>query len=352
MEPLNQVEVSTPYGNKIIAVYNCDVLDFDEEIQILTTSSYYRSYTPSPGTMFAALASRGIYVTDLSKDPEMDLRELCNVWLSKEIRTGTHAVRRLGCIEMTPYIREQNTADTTGEKMLCSIQAYFQMLDIAGTFGIKMDTVAIPLLGAGRQHISAELTAIPLLNECLECLKRNPHVKRILFIEKNPANEFKMAMALEKSYTMVKEKAVKKAHATVGTQQKAFVFISYSSRDKNIADHLCMKLEEAGIKAWYAPRDIASNDYASAIVSAITRCTHFVVIISKNSLASQHVLNEIDLAFRELNRNIRFLPLRIDEEDMAPAFTYYLSRQHWVDVHVPPIEQRLDEFVKKIIEEL
>ena len=39
----------------------------------------------------------------------------------------------------------------------------------------------------------------------------------------------------------------------------------------------------------------------------------------------------------------------IDEEEMGPSFRYYLSRQHWMDAHVPPLEKRLDECVAKIL---
>ena len=127
-------------------------------------------------------------------------------------------------------------------------------------------------------------------------------------------------------------------------------FLSYSSKDRNIADNLCAKLEARGLKVWYAPRNIHSNDYASAIVNAIDQCTHFIVLLSKNSMESEHVLNEIDLAFRDMKK-LRFLPLRIDSEEMAPAFSYYLSRQHWMDA-CPPIEKKLEEFVETVLSEL
>ncbi|MBQ1475169.1 MAG: toll/interleukin-1 receptor domain-containing protein [Ruminococcus sp.] len=134
--------------------------------------------------------------------------------------------------------------------------------------------------------------------------------------------------------------------------QKPLAFISYSSADKNIADNLCSKLEQNGVRVWYAPRNIDTADYASAIVKAITNCTHFIVIISHNSLQSQHVLNEIDLAFQELRRKILFYPLKLDSEEMGPAFRYYLSRQHWMDASCPPLEAQLDQFVGKIKAEL
>ena len=90
-------------------------------------------------------------------------------------------------------------------------------------------------------------------------------------------------------------------------------------------------------------RDISEGDYASAIVDAIRRCTIFIVILSRNSAGTNHDLNELDLAFNQLQRGVRILPLRVDEEEMEPSFMYYLSRQHWMDAHIPPIEKRLVE---------
>ena len=48
------------------------------------------------------------------------------------------------------------------------------------------------------------------------------------------------------------------------------VFISYSHHDKPTADAVCAKLEEDGIRCWYAPRDIQPGaDWAGSIVHAI-----------------------------------------------------------------------------------
>ena len=34
------------------------------------------------------------------------------------------------------------------------------------------------------------------------------------------------------------------------------VFISYSSKDKPVADAICNRLESGNLRCWYAPRDI------------------------------------------------------------------------------------------------
>jgi len=343
--PMNTKKIMTPYGEKSLSVYNGNILDLPETVDVLTASAFYRSYYPVPGTVFEALNSIGIPVHTLAAQPEMDLRTLCNVWLSAQIPGNPGSIRRIGCVETDRH--SSHTASDHG--LMHSIRAYFQMLDIAATYDIPVETVALPLLGGGRQEIRPDLVSIPLIRECTEFLKRNPRAKRILFADYNPQNAIALSTALENSYSLQDRPSSSASSVPADCSTEKMTFISYSSPDRNIADNLCSKLEANGMKVWYAPRNISTNDYASGIAAAITSCSHFVVIISKNSMLSQHVLNEIDLAFRELNRGIRFLPLRLDEEELAPAFTYYLSRQHWMDAHIPPLEKRLEEFTQKIL---
>ena len=172
--------------------------------------------------------------------------------------------------------------------------------------------------------------------------------KRIFFIERSMAKAQLIADYLSKSYSLTVESCVASAAQPA---KKPFAFISYSSKDKNIADNLCSKLEQNGIGVWYAPRDVV-GPYASSITNAIERATHFIVILSQNSMRSQHVLNEIDLAFQKLPCNIKFKPLRIDQAEFDPSFRYYLSRQHWMDAIIPPLEDRINEFIQNLISDL
>ena len=220
------------------------------------------------------------------------------------------------------------------------------MLDIASVYGVPMETVSLPLLGAGSQRLAGDLLLIPLINECIAFLKRNHSAKNIWFIERNPekaqliANSLKNSLRFSETAGQEEDKAKKKDIA----------FISYSSKDKNIADNLCAKLEQNGIKVWYAPRDVKGT-YAEAITKAIDSARYFVVILSQNSVMSEHVLNEIDLAFQNISEGIKFKPLRIDNAMFTPSFKYYLSRQHWMDATVPPLEERLREFVADLLDD-
>ncbi len=347
MKVLNKIILNTQYGDKSLEVVECDILDFTESIDILTVSAFYRSYQAIPRTMIGAIYTKGICVHNLSLEPELDLRDIGNIWLSKNINGSELPIKRIGCVEMSSTYFTNEESYKMEKKMLSSIHAYFDMLDIASNFGISVETIALPILGAGCQGVSQDLTMIPIINEGVEFLKRNPFVKKIYIIERNQFKALQAAKTIEK-YAFVCKNELKNTTAQI-TKTEKLAFISYSSLDKNIADIVCRELEGNGIKVWYAPRDIAYGNYAEAIVTAIMKCNYFIVIISKNSLKSHHVLNEIDIAFKELDRDVKFLPFRIDEEDMIPAFTYYLSRQHWIEGYNPPIELRVKEFVNKIV---
>ena len=88
-------------------------------------------YFPDPNTLIGALYDKGISVQDLSCSPEIDLREQCNIWLSKQIQDAKLPIHRIGCIEMTPYDIDRCQQSNYEAQIISSIQAYFHMLHIA-----------------------------------------------------------------------------------------------------------------------------------------------------------------------------------------------------------------------------
>ena len=66
--------------------------------------------------------------------------------------------------------------------------------------------------------------------------------------------------------------------------EKNKIFISHSSEDKQIADAICHRLEENGLRCWIAPRDVDCIDWATAIMNGIHKSDVFVVIVSHNAL--------------------------------------------------------------------
>ena len=75
------------------------------------------------------------------------------------------------------------------------------------------------------------------------------------------------------------------------------VFISHSSKDKEIADKVVQYFEDKGLSCWISSRDIVPGaEWAAAISTAITASKVFLLIYTENSAASEQVVREVSLA--------------------------------------------------------
>ena len=75
------------------------------------------------------------------------------------------------------------------------------------------------------------------------------------------------------------------------------VFISYSTKNKSVADPVCAALENAVIRCWSAPRDVQPGlPFAGQITRAMRRSKAMVLIFSEDSNNSEQILRELELA--------------------------------------------------------
>ncbi len=117
------------------------------------------------------------------------------------------------------------------------------------------------------------------------------------------------------------------------------VFISYSTKDKIIADAVCARLEESKIRVWIAPRDVpAGANFAESIINAIDTSKVFVLIWSANTNTSEHILTELNQAF---DQGITIIPFRIQDVQPTSAMRYYIGRTHWLDALTLPLEKHI-----------
>ncbi len=337
-----EIILPSPYGDKKIKVYQGDITSFAEQVDLLTVSAFRNSYVPTPRSLIGSLYRVcGIDTQNYANRPLLDLREFCGCWISDAIQTtkANPYFRRLGCMEMTTL------GTGSSEDLLNLMQSYFQILNLLAIKNVPLERIAMPLLGTGDQALDPRRIVVPLINEALQYLRKSAVTKEIVFIERSEEKAEILKNALEKSYSIMSEQIDEEKRQE---NKNYMAFISYSQNDRPIAELLCRKLEEKGIRGWYAPRDILYGNYAKAIVSAISECTHFIVIISESSMQSEHVLNEIDMAFDQMKRGAVLLPFKIDDRDLRAEFSYYLKRQQWMDAQTPPLETRMEEFIRKV----
>lgn len=124
------------------------------------------------------------------------------------------------------------------------------------------------------------------------------------------------------------------------------VFISYSSKDKRIAQEVCAVLEKEGIPIWIAPRDILpGQDWGESIIDAINACKLMVIVFTASSNDSKQVLREVE---RAVAKGINIIPFRTENLLPSKSMEYFLSSTHWLDAYDPPLERHFSSLTETI----
>jgi hypothetical protein len=95
-------------------------------------------------------------------------------------------------------------------------------------------------------------------------------------------------------------------------------FISYSAND-DFAKRIHADLQNSGVRCWFAPRDLPIGAKIwDAIDEAIKLRDKLVLILSKNSIDSDWVEDEVQKAFAEERdrKDVVLFPVRIDDAVM------------------------------------
>jgi TIR domain len=124
------------------------------------------------------------------------------------------------------------------------------------------------------------------------------------------------------------------------------VFISYSSRNKPVADAICAGLEAEKVRCWIAPRDVLpGQNYGEAIVHGIANCRVMVLVFSEATNVSQAVIREAE---RAMHHSKPIIPFRIEDTPMSPGLEFFLASCHWLDAIQPPMETHIAHLARSV----
>jgi len=124
------------------------------------------------------------------------------------------------------------------------------------------------------------------------------------------------------------------------------VFISHSSRDKEIADAICQHLESTGVSCWIAPRDIEPGaDWTEGILQGIASSRLFVLVFSGHANDSDHVHREVG---RACSLHLPVLPFRTEAVEPRSSLGYFLQTVHWFDATTAPLERHLPDLTERV----
>lgn len=124
------------------------------------------------------------------------------------------------------------------------------------------------------------------------------------------------------------------------------VFISFSSKDGEIAQAVCRALESAGVRCWISSRDIrAAASWTTSIVNAIAASRMVILIFSGNAQRSEYIKRELG---RAADYRVPIAVVRI--EDVAPDddLKFLLSTSHWLNAVTPPLDQHLQRLATDV----
>jgi TIR domain len=125
----------------------------------------------------------------------------------------------------------------------------------------------------------------------------------------------------------------------------AAVFISYSSKDRQIAQTLCQALEARGQNCWIAGRDVrAGENFQESIVRALREARVMVLVFSSNANNSEEIKKEVVLAGRH---KVTVVPVRVEDVVPNDAFTYEFATRQWIDLF-QDWERQLEQLVNQI----
>jgi hypothetical protein len=113
------------------------------------------------------------------------------------------------------------------------------------------------------------------------------------------------------------------------------VFISYAREDAAVANKLYQDLRNIGANPWLDTEDLLPGQrWANAIKHVIRQSSHFIVLISKNSISKRgFVQKEVNAALNVLDEippdEIYVIPVRLDES--SPSHEK-LNELHWINL--------------------
>ena len=110
------------------------------------------------------------------------------------------------------------------------------------------------------------------------------------------------------------------------------LFIIHNKRDRDFVEkELTEALAKYGIETWYSRFDVLPGEnYVEAIKAGLLKCDWVVVVVSKNSAASDWVAVEVRTAFGDPRLKTKIIPVVLDDTDLS-SISDQLRFLHWID---------------------
>ena len=305
-ELVYQMDVYTEGRRKSIRFLHGDITRTNGNYDVLVCSAFKNGYASTPGTLIGGLLARGISVTQLSYEREMDLSRM-GAWMSGKIE-GPFS--RVAVVELLEYSKEitQEQIDNANLKAAFSTMRF--LLEQAALRGVPVGRIAMPVLGTGRQKIGLNYIAAPLVKQCTLALTSIPEMETIDIWDLDAEKISALAMYAKE----------------IVTRSPSFipkVFISYSRIQTEWAKRLRVFLDGGGVSCWMAPDSVPpGSDYLKEIPVALSNVKVVLLVLSEDAMRSKWVEKEVATA---IGTGVPILPAKIAKFDLDDRFRFLLE---------------------------
>ncbi len=127
------------------------------------------------------------------------------------------------------------------------------------------------------------------------------------------------------------------------------VFISHAVQDNELARIIAARLVEAGVHVWSPDDQIYPGDnWAAKIGEALEQSEIMIAIVTRESLQSGSLINDIQFALTSRNFGGRVIPVLVDYVAVQPGLDI-----PWILLRLDPVfvnssSPRLDELVQRV----
>lgn len=129
------------------------------------------------------------------------------------------------------------------------------------------------------------------------------------------------------------------------------VFISYHMKSASeIVKQIAAALESVGITCWYAERDLPlGTTWTEDIPKAIHACKILLFILDEKSNRSEHVQNELHLAFQRISKHesVKIVTFKVDDCTLSDGVAYFTSRFQTINGK-PPDKERIQNLIEQL----
>ena len=294
--------------NKRLYLSHDDILS--ENTDVLVCSAFCGSYVPYEGTLISKINELGIKVETLANNTE----SVCDVyedgirrcWISKAL--DGFPFKRIACIELLDPASVDKGDNKAEMELLSRVFYYFrQMIEKASGADIPIKTITMTVPGTGDQGMETFFVASVLIPQCRRLLYGIKQVEEIGIFETNSIKYKKLYEVFDSSSRLTPKQ----------------VFISYSSKDSDIASQVYDYIEKQGVKCWKAPQNIPiGSNYEKEIPKGLQETYILLLILSENLEKSRWCYKEIGTA---IGSGHVIIPCKIKRYDSSDQFNFLMD---------------------------